>query len=524
MRASSQLPDGWAWEKVRELVEPDAPVVYGILQPGPEADDGIPYVRPTEIQRDQIQLVSLRKTTPEIAKRYERSSLKSEDVILSIVGTIGKVALVPTELAGGNITQSSARVRVDAAVMLPRFMAWALRSPVLRDQFGADKLGTAVPRLNLAHVRDFWVPVAPRNEQHRIVAKIEELFSDLEAGAAALERARANLKRYRAAVLAAAVEGKLTEQWRAENPDVEPASALLERTLAERRRKWEEEQLAKYEAKGKKPPKEWRDRYKDPLAPDVANLPKLPAGWCWATAEQCAAWDEYAITDGPFGSNLKTAHYTSSGPRVIRLQNVGDGIFIDEYAHISLDRYERLSKHHVCAGDLVIAMLGESLPRACVVPDWVPPAIVKADCVRYKPHATLASARYLNIALNASPTKSRASSLVQGIGRPRLNLSKVRTLALPLPPIEEQHHITSLVEERLSLAEDLCSQIDKDCVRAGRLRQSILKRAFEGELVQQDPNDEPATVLLDRIKAWRKQTGAVTKGHSKAKNEQPKLL
>ena len=126
----------------------------------------------------------------------------------------------------------------------------------------------------------------PLHEQHRIVAKIEELFSDLDAGVAALKRAKANLKRYRAAVLKAAVEGKLTEEWRAKNPPKEPAAKLLERILKERRKKWEEDQLAAYEANGKQPPKNWRDKYQEPAGPDTANLPALPEGWCWAAVEQ----------------------------------------------------------------------------------------------------------------------------------------------------------------------------------------------------------------------------------------------
>ena len=116
------------------------------------------------------------------------------------------------------------------------------------------------------------MPVAPLDEQRRIVAKIEELFSDLDAGVAALERAKANLKRYRAAVLKAAVEGKLTEQWRADHPNTEPASKLLARILTERRQKWESAQLAKFAAAGKEPPKNWREKYVEPTPPDTTEL------------------------------------------------------------------------------------------------------------------------------------------------------------------------------------------------------------------------------------------------------------
>src|SRR5262245_6005410 len=93
----------------------------------------------------------------------------------------------------------------------------------------------------------------------------------------------------------------------------------------------------------------------------------LPNGWCWATVEMLAMDSLGSITDGPFGSNLKTEHYTESGPRVIRLQNIGDGKFIDEQAHISESHFRKLVKHEVRTGDIVVAMLGETLPRACMI-------------------------------------------------------------------------------------------------------------------------------------------------------------
>ena len=127
--------------------------------------------------------------------------------------------------------------------------------------------GSTIKRLTARFVDRCQFRFLLLNEQRRIVAKIEELFSDLDAGVAALERAKAKLKRYRAAVLKAAVEGKLTEEWRAKHPPKETASQLLERILKERRRKWEEDQLAAYAKAGKKPPANWKDKYKEPAAP-----------------------------------------------------------------------------------------------------------------------------------------------------------------------------------------------------------------------------------------------------------------
>ena len=122
-------------------------------------------------------------------------------------------------------------------------------------------------------------------EQERIADALDELLSDLDAGVAALEGVQAKLKHYRAAVLKAAVEGALTAEWRAQHPDTEPASALLDRILAERRRRWEEAQLQKFKDAGKEPPKNWKAKYQEPVAPDTTNLPLLPDRWCWATLD-----------------------------------------------------------------------------------------------------------------------------------------------------------------------------------------------------------------------------------------------
>ena len=131
---------------------------------------------------------------------------------------------------------------------------------------------TAVPGLNRDRAYECLMPLAPLAEQRRIVAKIEELFSDLDAGVAALERVKANLKRYRAAVLKAAVEGKLTAEWRKKNPATETGEQLLTRILAERRKKWEEGQLKKFAEKGKVPPSGWKGKYLEPESPEVAGL------------------------------------------------------------------------------------------------------------------------------------------------------------------------------------------------------------------------------------------------------------
>ena len=210
------------------------------------------------------------------------------------------------------------------------------------------------------------------------------------------------------------------------------------------------------------------------------DLPQPSDGWTWTTVEQLAAPEPNSITDGPFGSNLKTEHYTSTGPRVIRLQNVGDGVFIDEEAHISGTHFERLRKHRVFAGDLVIAALGENPPRSCVIPESLGSAIVKADCIRFKPHADVA-AKYANFALNSEPVRKRTKNIVHGVGRPRLNLSEIKSIAIPLPPLAEQQRIVAEAERRLSVIDEAETVVTANLKRSARLQQSILRSTFSGQ-------------------------------------------
>ena len=264
-----------------------------------------------------------------------------------------------------------------------------------------------------------------------------------------------------------------------------------------------QEQQRAYAEKGKPLPKNWKAKYKEPVAVNEDGLSPLPTGWAWATLDQLASPEQRAMTDGPFGSNLKTSHYTSSGPRVIRLQNVGDGEFLEAEAHISHDHFQALKRYEAKPGDIVFASLGTSLPRSCILPDHIGPAIVKADCVRFRPSAKVSTA-CINHFVNAIPTRQRAKRLIHGVGRPRLSLRALRTVAIPLAPLKEQRAIANAIRYQVDGIRKAESALGDELVRATRLRQSILHRAFAGSLLPQDPADEPASKLIERITRERR--------------------
>jgi len=359
-----------------------------------------------------------------------------------------------------------------------------------------SKHGTTVASIDTASLHAYPMRIAPLNEQRRIVAKIEELFSDLDAGVAALKRAKANLKRYRAAVLKAAVEGKLTEEWRAKHPAKESASTLLARILQERRQKWEADQLTKFAAAGKEPPKNWREKYVEPLPPDTTDLPELPEGWCWASVEQLAFVD--------VGFAFKSAEYTKEGIRLLRGENMEPGsLRWNDVRFWPEDKLAGLEHLLVEEGQIILAMdrpmVSTGLKLARVKANDIPCLLVQRMARLRMLDDTMTGFLY-----GAMQTHAFISHLLgdqTGTQLPHISGSGIEEFVMPLPPHMEQQLIAAEVAETLSQIEATANAIDHDLLRASRLRQSILKQAFEGKLVPQDPNDEPASVLLEQIRA-----------------------
>jgi type I restriction enzyme S subunit len=358
--------------------------------------------------------------------------------------------------------------------------------------------GTTRLKLTQGAMRRIQIPVAPLNEQRRIVAKIEELFSDLDAGVAALKRAKANLKRYRASVLKAAVEGKLTEEWRAKHPAKEPASELLARILKERRQKWESDQLAKFAAAGKQPPKNWREKYVEPSPPETDGLPELPDDWCWASVEQ--------LGNVQLGRQRSPKNRSDEFPtKYIRAANLTEtGLDLTDVMDMEFQPKE-LETYRLHPGDILLSEASGS-------PDQVgKPVVWKGeieDCcfqntvIRLRPMGI--SSEYTLTVFRHYYRSKLFAKVSAGVGINHLSAGKFSALPFPLAPDVEQKQIVAEVEEQLSIIAVAERQLESKLTRAARLRQSILKRAFEGKLVPQDPSDEPASVLLERLRASQK--------------------
>jgi type I restriction enzyme S subunit len=315
-----------------------------------------------------------------------------------------------------------------------------------------------------------FLPLPPLPEQQRIVSKIEELFTKLDAGVDALKKAKEQIKRYRQAVLKYAFEGKLTEEWREANMDkLESASVLLERIKEERKKKL-----------GKK--------YRE-LAPiDTSELPELPKVWVWVRLGEIC----HTATGGT--PSRKVSSFYCGNISWLKSGELNDGIIYDSEEKITEIALNSSSAKIFPRGTILIALYGATVGKLGIL--GINAATNQAICGIYINKKILIQ-KYLFYFLHSY----RKNLLKKRFGgaQPNISQSIIKDIILPLPPLTEQQHIVEEIERRFSVADEIEKIIDNSLKQADRLRQSILKKAFEGKLVPQDPNDEPAEKLLERV-------------------------
>jgi len=366
--------------------------------------------------------------------------------------------------------------------------------------FGSWAQGRALSVSDLDIALDAGRPIEPAIIQ-KIADALDELLSDLDSGVKTLEQVQEKLKLYRASVLKTAVDGTLTAEWRAQHPHTEPASKLLQRILTERQRRWEEDQLAKFKAKGQEPPKSWKARYKEPVAPDVANLPLLPEGWSWVALRQLL----HGIEAGKsFTCEPRPAGTTEWG--VIKVSAMSWGAFNEAENKTVPKGTSHNAEYEIRPGDLLLSRSNTvELVGASVLVERCRPMLLLSDKSMRLRYSSMIDSRWLRFALAGAHARHQMSQMATGTSDSMRNISQdnVGAVVIALPPVAEQDAIVEAVEDQLSVVDHLEADLDAKLKNAQGLRQAILRHAFTGRLVPQDPNDEPASELLKRIAAER---------------------
>jgi type I restriction enzyme S subunit len=351
------------------------------------------------------------------------------------------------------------------------------------------------------------VRVAPVGEQDRIVAAIEQQLTRLDEAEAALERVQRNLKRYRAAVLQAAVEGRLVpteaELARTEGRSYEPASELLKRVVGKRRRPEASDECVTGSTKRSEARKD--NAATTPATPRTASVPDLPEGWCWVTCETVARDQRNSICAGPFGTIFKARDFRSQGVPIIFLRHVKpDRYLTTKPTFMDPERWsEVFQEYSVHGGEVLVTKLGDPPGDAAIFPQSLGAAMLTPDVIKLDANSAIALPRFVMHYLNSTTARRLAFGSAFGTTRLRLTLPLFRTTPVPLPPRAEQERIVADVDRRLTIADEQAAVVDRAIRRCQQLRQAILRWAFEGKLVDQESSDEPASVLLERIRAER---------------------
>jgi type I restriction enzyme, S subunit len=495
---SGALPNGWRIAElgsIAKLINGDRGKNY----PSKEAfvTEGVPFVNAGHLIRGTIDLPSMNYITEDHYVRLGSGKIQRNDILYCLRGSLGKIALVGN-IDRGAIASSLVIIRSTGEVR-PEFLFSFLSSPWALSLIKKYDNGSAQPNLASNNVALYTVPVAPKHEQQRIVEALDSYLTRLDAATASLKRVEANLKRYRASVLKAAVEGRLVpteaEVARKEGRDYEPASTLLARILKERRHRWEQTELARLRAKGT-PPKDntWKSKYQPPAEPNTEGLPNLPEGWCWAALDQLIESLRNGISTTPAeGGTVPVLRISAVRPMSLDLSKM----------RMLPGNESDYEGYELRLGDLLFTRYNGnvSLVGACAVVNSEVPSIRYPDkLIRIRLQSGLSSSF---VALASSTGKGREhlnERTRTTAGQAGISGSDLRSMAIPLAPFLEQQRITDAVNASLDSERRIGDASEFTSARMSRLRQSILKWAFEGKLVDQDPTDEPASVLLDRIR------------------------
>ena len=530
----TKLPNGWIYASGEELFKFIRGVTFQKTDASNEQNEcSIGILRANNIQNNSLLFDDLLFISKEIPKN-EQILQKGDIVVATSSGSskvVGKAATVKDDtqtLSFGAFCGVLRPHLFQISAWLSNFM----NTEEYRRTISEKARGVNINNLKSEDLLTLSLPLPPLNEQKRIVAKVEALRGHSSRARAALEAVEPLLERFRQSVLAAAFRGDLTRAWREQHPDVEPAEVLLGRIREERKRRWIEDAAEKARAKAEEKARQAdhtfsdadgqailekerskaAEKYIEPPPLDTTGLPELPKGWCWARLEE--------IADCSLGKMLDRSKHTSGIELpYLRNENVRwnkiktDDLF---FMFFEIDEIARYSVHF---GDVLVCEGGEP-GRAAIWTDKKTVMYQKA-LHRIRPYHGLIS-QWFVFRLWHDALSGHLERFFTGSTIKHLTSSSLSRYVLPVAPTLEQDIITSFLSKNLLFYDTLkhhCSMLQSNLQQ---LDQSILAKAFRGELVAQDPQDEPASVLLERIKGEREAGGGTAKRGGRKNQHTPK--
>ena len=509
------VPRGWelaSLDAVTELnprfeaaIRTDNPSVSFVPMPAVEAGTGIVDVSRT-------------RRLEEVRKGY--THFREGDVLFAKITPCmenGKMAVVPSLENDLGFGSTEFHVLRPYEGISPQYIYYFVSSQQFRSPAQHNMTGAVGQRrVPASYLADQSVPIPPVYEQHRIVAKIEELFSELDKGVESLKTARRQLEVYRQAALKHAFEGKLTAQWREKNKDkLEPPEQLLVRIRRQRelhhQRQLEAWRTAvkEWEACNKRVSKPKKPTSPKPLAKfdesQYPKLPRLPSSWVWDKL----GWMTCGVQYGTATKSLKSGMMP-----VLRMGNIQNGSF--DWSDLVYTSNENEIADYLLRDDDVLFNRTNSpeLVGKTAIYRGERPAIFAGYLIRVNQLREMVVSQYVNLFLNSDLARQYGDSVkTDGVNQSNINGAKLMNYPFPYCSVAEQREIVRLLDQALSIIDSTTAGINAEIKKAATFRQATLEKAFAGQLVVQDPSDESASILLEKIKAEKAQSdksGAIT--------------
>jgi len=469
----NELPKGW---EERELGESTTKIKKGIFDLSPEnyVETGIPFLRISNIQKNLIDISNCKFISTEKNDEFPSTQFGPNDIVLAKVGGShgGKVAVIPESIKKCNLSQNMIGIKTNPIFLEPKFLFYFLQNSKISNSLLSQTTGTSQKMVRLNVLKYWKMSIPPLNEQKRIVSKIEELFSKLESNEKLYQINKEKIPTLRQAIFKKAFSGDYSVSWRKYHKKSVSTEELQSSILV---------LVSKYK---KKISSKFLDKVK---------LLDLPLTWYYLSLDSLTS----KIVDGTHFSPTFIDH----GISFISAKDINSGkINFENCKFISKKEHEELTQRcNPEYGDVLMSKSG-TIGRTAVV-DTKESFSLCESAALIKPLSQFTSPKYLSWFLEYYVKLHILNQGLRGVGVRHFQLIDIKNIPVPICVIEEQIEIVKRIESELNLLEHLLSQTDYLIAQNTVNKQSILKQAFEGKLVPQDPNDEPASELVKRIKA-----------------------